>query len=169
MVREIPLSRGKVALVDDEDFEALSRHRWYAHRIPRKNGPPSFYAARSITRTINGKPKNKQVLMHRVLMPGVVQVDHRDGDGLNNVRSNLRPATNSQNAANRRRKLTTASSRFRGVSWDKKRNRWEAHIKVNQRKRHLGLFDREEDAARAYDAAASESFREFAVLNFETA
>jgi len=100
--------------------------------------------------------------MHTFLT-GWPMVDHRNGNGLDNRRANLRPATKSQNGANR---LIAASNKsgFKGV--DLKKGRWRAQIKVVGSKIHLGYFDLAEEAARAYDMAAIEAFGEFATLNF---
>lgn len=107
------------------------------------------------------------ISLHRLitLAPRGVQVDHRDGDGLNNQLSNLRFATSQQNQCNQRKQLGT-SSRFKGVVWHKGGNKWMAQTKVFGRRMYLGLHETEEDAARAYDRAALEYFGEFARLNF---
>lgn len=166
MVKQLPLTRDKVALVDDDDYEAVKQFKWFALRDDKKDGREMFYAVRSVGSKVDGKWKNKMFYLHRDLMPGVKQIDHIDGDGLNNQRSNIRPATKSQNAANRKNLSTTASSRFRGVSWFKPTKRWRACIKVNQKYISLGYFLSEEDAARAYDDAARLHFGEFASPNF---
>jgi hypothetical protein len=99
--------------------------------------------------------------MHRLIMgagPGQ-RIDHRNGDGLDNRRSNLRPTTNALNQANRRR--IRSKSGFKGVSWDstKRERPWRAHITVNGRMKFLGAFATPEEAARAYDAATNEALR----------
>jgi AP2 domain/HNH endonuclease len=152
MPKQIPLSQGKFAIVDDADFEQLSQHKWNAQR----NGH-TFYAFRTGKRTI---------YLHRQLMgalPGQ-QVDHRDTDGLNNQRDNLRLCSAGENRRNMRK--TRGSSKFKGVSWDKVKAKWTAIIYRDYKKHPLGRFDNEEDAARAYDAKAKELFGEFARLNF---
>jgi predicted Zn-ribbon and HTH transcriptional regulator len=103
--------------------------------------------------------------MHQ-LIAGSRNVDHVDGNGLNNRRSNLRPATKSQNGANAR-KNPGKTSRYKGVFWDRERSAWQAKIMVNRKALSLGRFASEEDAALAYDLAAREAFGEFALTNFQ--
>lgn len=155
----IPLSQGLFAIVDDEDFEALSQHRWHAAR--RSN---TVYAAAGY-RADDGA--RRVVLMHREILrpPKGLVVDHINRNGLDNRRENLRIATASQNQANSNSPRGT--SRFKGVCWDKQLGKWRAGIKVDRRRQHIGLFHTEDDAARAYDVAAINQFGDFALLNFE--
>lgn len=157
-MKEIPLTQGKVALVDDDKFEELSRYNWCA----AKNGR-TFYAMRSTPRDENGKQKG--IWMHHELLPGELKVDHRDGNGCNNQLDNLRFATNSQNAQNRQ-KCLGRSSKFKGVDWNKKTSLWRAFICKNGVRKFLGYFDSEENAAMAYDSSAVILHGEFARLNF---
>jgi hypothetical protein len=158
-VKEIELTRSLVALVDDADFERVSAHRWYA-RSSAPNKPT--YAARGVP-PYGSTPK---LLMHRWIIgaPAHVQVDHCNGNGLDNRRENLRLCTPSQNAINRRRRFTGKSSRFVGVHLQ--RGRWCARIVAGDDRLHLGTFRDEAEAARAYDRAALLHHGEFAVTNF---
>jgi AP2 domain-containing protein/HNH endonuclease len=161
VMKEIPLTQGKVAIVDDSDYAELMKYKWCAHR--KKN---AWYAVRAIY----PGGKYRTVLMHQQLLGfparDGLQVDHKNGDGLDNRRDNLRPATRAQQRRSFRTKSPLASSKYRGVTWDVRNNRWKAAIKFQYRSRNLGHFDFEETAARAYDAAAKELFGDFAQLNF---
>lgn len=145
---EVVLSNGRgVALVDDADYDRVSRHRW------RRYG--GDYAATDID--------GEAVYMHHFILGDTSEVDHRDGNGLNNQRENLRPATRTQNMQNR---AGWGSSGFKGVSWFAQRGKWRARIAADGREKTIGYFDTAEDAARAYDRKAVELFGEFARLNF---
>lgn len=143
-----------VAKVDDDDFEALSRFKWYASK---GNG--------KVWRACCMVPMH--VMVKRV--PKGFLVEHKDRDGLNNQKTNLRKATNSQNQANiPKRTNRPMQSRYKGVSWGCGKDSWRARVTRNGKKHSLGTFRTEEDAARAYDAAALRMFGEFAFLNFPT-
>ena len=154
-MRQITLTKGLSAQVDDEDFDKLNRHKWRAWKGRTHS---TFYAIRS-------ESGGRVVLMHREIMLGVDRIDHQDGNGLNNQRSNLRSCSESQNQANRR-KRSGCSSTFKGVTWDKQQKRWRAQITQQYKHKTLGTFSSEEEAARAYDAEARMVFGEFAKLNF---
>lgn len=154
-MRRIPLTQGKVALVDDADFAEVIKFTWYARR-----GGRSYYAARTGFR--DGKRVN--IHLHREIFGGVGRLDHINGDGLDNRRENLRLASPLENSRNCRKRLG-CSSQYKGVSFHKKTGRWQARIRVNQLIA-LGLYQTEEAAARAYDLSASILFGEFAALNF---
>lgn len=151
-MKTIPLTQGKIALVDDADYELVMRFKWSAHCIKGK-----FYAV-----TNSGR-----LHMHRLIsgVPGR-NVDHKNGDGLNNQRFNLRPSTTSQNGMNRGKQRNNTSG-FKGVTRSgKKTQPWMAQIKLNRKLIHLGCHKTAEAAARAYDVRASVLFGAFAVLNF---
>jgi hypothetical protein len=145
------------AMVDDEDFDRLNQWKWTAEK--RRNG---FYAMR--VARVNGKKRT--VRMHvEVLGPGA-DIDHRDGNGLNNQRANLRRCTPAENGWNvKKLSQRGKTSRFKGVSWSEKYCRWNAHIGLNGGKRNLGCYPSEELAAAAYNFAALDGCGEFAQLN----
>ncbi len=159
MAKEIVLTQGKVALVDDEDYEELNKHKWCTQNIGH-----NFYAVRGI----KANRKKKQLYMHREILKlktNDSNVDHIDSDGLNNQRNNLRIATYSQNGMNQNKCKTNSSSKFKGVTWCKTYNKWLVRIYVNKKKYYLGYFNDEEEAAQAYNEAALEFFGEFARIN----
>jgi hypothetical protein len=146
----IHLTHGKVALVGAADRELMSVFPWRAVRIRH-----TWYAETYV--------EGAREYMHRLLMgvgPGQ-RVDHRDGDGLNNRRSNLRLVTSGLNQANRR--VVLSKSGYKGVT--QRAGRWRAYITVGGKFQSLGAFATPEEAARAYDAAARELFGEFACTN----
>ena len=155
-MKEIRLTnRDFFVLVDDEDYELLNQYKW------RAGGYKGNYV-------VTGGVYNT-VMMHRMIMnaPKDKIVDHKDGNGLNNQRSNLRLCSQKQNSRNRTKRRGT--SKFLGVYWDKERCKWYASIYINGKGKNLGLFSKEEDAAKAYDKAAIENFGEYANLNFSPA
>ncbi len=158
-MKQIPLTQGYVAIVDNEDYEELSKHKWCVLRT--KNG---LYAARS-TRKKEGN-SGAMVYMHRQILGALPSenVDHTNHDGLNNQRMNIRICTTVQNCANRR-KRRGCSSTFKGVCWKKNCAIWYAQIYRDGKQYHLGTFVDECDAARAYNVAALDYFGEFALLN----
>jgi AP2 domain len=149
------LGTGQVALVDEEDYDLVVAYRWYARRGNRGGG---IYAMAPIW----SDRRRSWIRMHNLIM-GCKGIDHRNHNGLDNQRSNLRVATGSQNNANQRPQQGRAS-RFKGVS--RRRQRWRATIQVRGLAWSLGGFATEEEAARAYDAAALHAWGEFAYLNF---
>jgi hypothetical protein len=160
-MKEVPLTKGKAALVDDEDYLEVSKYKWLLTR-----GNSKFYAGRDVI--IAGR--KTRLLLHRELLgaPRGLVVDHKDGDGLNNCRSNIRLATKSQNQQNQRAQARVGKhSRFKGVSYqaDSSDRPWKAYIFVGDVKVSLGHFQREERAAQAYNSAAVRYFGEFALLN----
>lgn len=155
-MKEIELTQGKVALVDDKDYEYLSQWKWRA--MKKQN---TWYAVRT---TYN---PTRVILMHREIMnaPNDKQVDHINRNGCDNRRKNLRLCTNQQNGANRGAQKNNTSG-YKGVYWHKTKSKWNAKIKVSGKKIHLGYYQSVKDAAKAYDKAADEFFGEFAYLNF---
>lgn len=158
-MREILLTRGHIALVDDEDFSSLSLWKWSASS--HKNvvyAVRNLYSGHTVT-----------IKMHRIVM-GLTAgdpryVDHIDGNGLNNRRANLRICTGKQNQGNRRPNRN-GSSQYKGVYWSKNRGKWNSQIGKNGKSQYIGCLKNEEEAARAYDEAAFEYFGGFARLNF---
>lgn len=158
-MKTIPLSQGFVARVDDEDFDRISAFKWSATRHEK-----TVYAQRKI-KTLSGR--STSLLLHRFVMNVVnskIYVDHRDHDGLNCQKSNLRLCVPGENDGNQIKKRGT--SRYKGVSWDSGREMWRAQITIHGRVRFLGRYGSEEDAAIMYDAAARSAFGEFALTNF---
>ena len=168
-MKKIKLNKGLVALVDDEDYEKVSRFTWCAHLEGNRKQP---YAVTSILQE-NGR--YKQFRMHRMVMevydPKII-VDHKNGNTLDNRRKNLRLASFADNSRNQTKLVSTNTSGFRGVSYYKVRshlkNPWGARIKKDGILRHLGYFEKSEDAAKAFDIMAKKLFKGFhGRLNFE--
>jgi len=155
----VPLTRGYFAQVDDEDYPYLSQFKWYATVHKRRDGTiKAVYAGRSIW--VNGKWRTQR--MHTVLAGK--GADHKDGDGLNNQRHNLRSATSAQNEYNQGLRCNNTSG-FKGVSWHRQRQRWQAKIAFDGDNHFLGLFDTAVEAAKAYNATALVYHGGFARLN----
>jgi hypothetical protein len=157
--RRLYLGEGKWALLDVKDYYRLRIFKWIVYG----NGN-NLYAIRL---QLNDSNKTSTVYMHREIMnpPAGLVVDHKNCDGLDNRRSKLRIATRAQNAYNCRKKKN-ATSRFLGVYFYKERGKWESQIMHQGKRRWVGRFDNEIDAAKAYDAAAKKYHGEFARLNF---
>lgn len=154
-MREITLTRGQIALIDDDDWDLVTQFKWRVF-CPQKIA----YAVSQISRA-EAQGKNRTIRMH-TLIAGPGLIDHRNGNGLDNRRSNLRPATTSENCINSRGWGRTYG--YRGVGFQK--GRWRAYIGVAGKQVTLGRYDTKEDAARAYDRAALMYYGEFAHLNF---
>jgi hypothetical protein len=158
--RRINLGEGRFAIVDQEDFYRLNNFHWGA-----KGEDQLIYAMRFV---IEPNKKGKIVSMHREMMnaPKGLLVDHRNGDTLDNRRSNLRLATHSQNMSNRGKLKKKATSQYIGIFLEKSSGRWVVKTTHNNKSIWIGRFDSEIDAARAYDRAAIKYHGEFARLNF---
>jgi len=153
-VREVELTQGKVALIDDEDFELVSQYNWkFSNR---------GYAARNYW--IDGK--SKTLLMHRLIMspPEGVFIDHINGDTLDNRKQNLRLVRNQQNCCNQKLGLRNKSG-YKGVYQSKGRKKWTASLKTKGKTYYLGDFESKHDAARMYNFWAHDMFGEYARLN----
>lgn len=162
-MKKIPLTQGKFALVDDEDYEAISKYKWRLLSQPGKN---TCYAVRTKWRPETKDCRDQR--MHRQLL-GITDsktfVDHKDGNGLNNQKNNLRICTASQNLANARVSKSNSSG-LKGVSWHKAAKKWQAYISFDKKRIHIGLFENINDAGAAYDKKAVQIYGAFAKTNF---
>lgn len=168
-MKKIKLTQDQWALVDDEDYDRLSEHKWFAS----KSRTADKFSA---TRNTPGRPNGEQrkILMHREITnaPKEKVVDHINGNPLDNRKENLRVCTQQENSWNRGKPKNNKSG-YKGVTYYKKRDMinelkkpWAAHIQSNGKKRYLGYYKTAQEAARAYDQKAIELFGEFAQLNF---
>lgn len=152
-MKTIPLTQGRVTVVDDCDFDYLMQWKWCVSHYG--------YAVRTVWR-------NGVVYMHREILTRAGKAgkftDHIDQDKLNNVRHNLRPATKSQNMCNRGLQTNNPSG-YKGVQWFKRDSKWRARIKKDGKEVHLGYFDTKEEAAHVYNKVALKYHGEFACLN----
>jgi hypothetical protein len=154
--RLIPLTRGKFAIVDADDYQFLSKYTWFAEGTSKH-----CYAVR--------KKNGRSIKMHRQIMnaPDHLVVDHIDHNGLNNRKENLRICTFAENCRNIR-STASKTSKYKGVHWNKRMKKWAAQITFENKTYHLGYFTNETAAARAYDEKAAELHGQFASLNFST-
>ena len=166
-MKEIPLTRGLIALVDDDDCEWLSQWQWHCGTY---NGHHTYYAARR-KRGV-GTIGRSTIFMHREILlrhganyGNKSVTDHINGNGLDNRKINLRLCQGGENQMNMRSR--GGASKYKGVLFRKDRNKWIASISVRGRRIHLGTFNNEESSARAYDLAAIKYFGEFAKTNQE--
>lgn len=152
-MKKISLTQGAFAVIDNADYDKVKGYTWQLSKNQHRR-----YATSSV-HTPMGKRK---ILMHHLILgvTNAVEIDHKDRDGLNNRRNNLRVATRAQNQANRPQKQNT-TSKYRGVTLD--RGRWR--VRISKKKKYLGSFDSEIQAAIAYDVAAKIKYGEFAQLN----
>ena len=159
-MKTVPLTQGQVAIVDDEDFERISAHKWNA---AWNESTKSFYAQSNVA---GGLRRQRTIIMHRMIMGASrgQEVDHRNRDTLDNRRRNLRLCTQAQNTLNRGIQRNNTSG-FKGVKKHTQCNRWMACVQLNRRRLYLGLFANPKDAAVAYDEAVVRVHGEFAVAN----
>ena len=157
MSKRIPLTQGKVAIVDDADFLWLNEHKWHV----------TIHSSRCYAvRHAKDNGRRSKVYMHRVILDPLFNkdTDHINGDGLDNRRRNLRACTRSQNQMNKR-KGPGCSSKYKGVNWDKRHHKWQVQIGRRDERQHLGYFDDEREAAGTYNVEARELFGKFAKVN----
>jgi len=161
-MKEIKLTQGKVALVDDEDYEYLNQWKWIANKSYTRE---VHYVVRN--KKIDGKWK--QVRMHRLIMyaPKGMHVDHKDRNGLNNQRSNLRICSNIQNCYNRGANKG-GSSKYKGVCFCNTHRRWRARLMINGNAKMLGYFKTELEAGIIINIAARKYHGEFSRPNILT-
>ena len=153
----IPLTQGLETLVDDEDYDELSKYSWYA--VGHKG---QEYAAR-----YGRKPIQTHIRMHRELLnaPAGLQVDHINGNRLDNRKANLRLATQAENSRNRGKFSSTALSQYKGATYHKRDGVWQSSIKVDGKLIYIGSFSSEIQAAKAYNEAAKKYHGLYANLN----
>ena len=167
-MKSIPLTRGYVAVVDADDFERAKHHKWTANVFTRADGSHRVYAVRTIT---NHDGKQKKQTLHRFIVNAQqgMDVDHVDGNPLNNRRENLRICTRAENTRNMRPRThvcrASVSSALKGVCWHKRDRKWHAQIRIDGTRIHLGYFNSEQEAADAYDKAARRLHGNFAREN----
>lgn len=163
----IPLTRGKYAMVDGEDYARLAPYSWHAFH-DKKDG--RWLAARGERLRRDGRSITRNVWMHREILhaPEGVLVEHLNGDGLDNRKTNLQRSTRAERYA-KRGKLNTNTSGYCGVTFYARTGRWRAQIRSEGTTVHLGYFATPEDAALAYDRRAREIFGEYAYQNFPDA
>jgi hypothetical protein len=157
--RRIYLGEGEWVILNEEDYYRYGNLKW---TVSGKDG--KFYAVRGV------KTSPEEIMitsMHREMMNALkgVLVDHKNGNNLDNRRSNLRLATPTENSCNRR-KMRDGTSRYKGVCFHRRRGKYVARIKIHRKSIFLGEFDSELEGAKAYDAAAKKHHGEFARLNF---
>lgn len=155
-MKRIQLTQGKFALIDDEDFEWLNQWKWFANKIRH-----TWYAGRNRHKSEVLGPST--IYMHRELCSGDM-VDHRDRNGLNNRKSNLRNCSNQQNVYNSKIRSDNTSG-LRGVCWDQQSGKWRASIRVTGKLVYLGSFSNKSKAAKIYNEAALKYQGSFAHLN----
>lgn len=159
-MKKIKLSKGKETVVDDEDYDSLNEYSWFSNE-----SGANPYAYR--TPWIKGQNKSGSVPMHHQILGCIGEgreVDHINGNSLDNRKSNLRYVTRSQNNWNQKGQ-EGCSSKYKGVAWNKRRGYWEAYIQIENQKCHLGVYQSEKMAALAYDLSALCLRGEYARVN----
>jgi len=158
----ITLSQGFFAVVDAEDVPRLGSFSWFIYRPSASDR--LIYAVRKVRTGVGRYTKR---LMHRdvLVMSDNFEVDHKNGNGLDNRKENLRPATASQNQANARQHVDAGYSQYKGVTFHKITRRWQASVQCNKKRRFFGGFKTEKEAAEAYNKEAAKVFGEYARLN----
>jgi AP2 domain len=147
-------------LIDTVDYPLVKDNRWHILKVS-----DLMYAISVLTKEAGGKP-GAAILLHRLIVPGFEFIDHKNRNGLDDRRQNLRPALRFENHGNIKKPRHGKTSKFKGVCWDKSCNKFVATISIKNRDVKLGRFISEEDAARAYNVAAKEHFGEFANPNY---
>lgn len=162
-MKKIKLNKGKFAIIDDDDYERVSKKIWWCEV---KKNKKAIYACNSLY--IKEKQRVTTLRMHRFIMGAKkgVQIDHINGNGLDNRKSNLRFCTNSQNRRNTSVSKKKAGSNFKGV--DFKNGLWRSRITIDKKQIHLGYFKNEIDAAKNYEEAAKKLFGNFYKINLES-
>lgn len=156
-MKRIKLTQNKYALIDNEDFKKVSKFNWYAKKISN-----IYYATHGVR--VGGK--DKTVFLHQFILnfPNKL-IDHKDRNGLNNQKENLRICTPTQNGANKIKQSNKTSSKYKGVYWHRLSSRWVAQVGINNKCYNLGSFKTESEAAKIYNKKARELFGNFARLN----
>jgi len=160
---QIPLTQGKVAIIDEADYSIVNKYKWHYMKCGREG---KYGYASAVTGYKNGHARSEK--MHRLICGAEPQqyVDHINGNCLDNRRSNLRICSIAENARNQHSRR--GISKFKGVTWRRDINIWQARIRINYECIHLGFYKDESEAAKAYDKAAMLYFGEFANINFKT-
>ena len=151
-MKKIPLTQGKVTLIDNEDFEIASLFKW------------SLYTCKGIDYAAT-RIDGEVLLLHRLIAntPQYMETDHRNRNGLDNQKNNIRICTHQQNMMNI--PSVRGKSKYKGVSWNIRKNKWQVYISYNSKNKFLGCFTKEREAAQAYNDKAIELYGEFAYLN----
>ena len=156
-MKRIPLTQNEFALVDNEDFKMISKHKWYCVRNKGNN-----YARRNV----GVKPNRSSIEMHRVVLkcPNGMVIDHINGNSLDNRKKNLRVCTQAENTRNRIQRRS-CKNKFKGITFHKHSKVWHAQICINYNNIYLGSFKNQKSAAIAYDAYAKRIHKQFARTN----